>query len=82
VRTPTPAERVLLVTNHPYVRHQHCDAVRLLGSRYGCGIETVGFDDVATRAWGRPLGTSELLQEVRSSLLAMRQLHDALVPSE
>jgi hypothetical protein len=81
VRTPTPAERVLLITNDPYVRHQHCDAVRLLGSRYGCGIETIGFDDLTMRAWGRPLSTTELLQEVRSSLLAMRQLHDAVVRS-
>jgi hypothetical protein len=81
VRTPTAAERVLLITNDPYVRHQHCDAVRLLGSRYGCGIETIGFDGLATRSWGRPLSTTELLQEVRSSLLAMRQLHDALAPS-
>jgi hypothetical protein len=80
VHTPTPTERVLLVTNDPYVRHQHCDAVRLLGARYGCGIETVGMDDLAMRAWGRPLSTTELLQEVRSSLLAMRHLHDALVP--
>jgi hypothetical protein len=80
VGTPTAAERVLLITNAPYVRHQHCDAVRLLGSRYGCGIETIGFDDLAMRAWGRPLSTTELLQEVRSSLLAMRQLHDAVAP--
>jgi hypothetical protein len=81
VGTPTSAERLLLVTNDPYVRHQHCDAVRLLGSRYGCGIETIGFDDLAKRTWGRPLSTTELLQEVRSSLLAVRQLHDALVGS-
>ncbi|MER7004272.1 hypothetical protein ABT297_14680 [Dactylosporangium sp. NPDC000555] len=80
VCTPSAAERILLVTNDPYVRHQHCDAVRLLGLRYGCGIETVGFDDLATRAWGRPLSTTELLQEVRSSLMAMRNLHDAVTP--
>ncbi|GAA5194375.1 hypothetical protein GCM10023322_58580 [Rugosimonospora acidiphila] len=80
VSAPTAADRVLLVTNDPYVRYQHCDAIRLLGMRYGCGIETVGFDDLATREWGRPLSTTELLQEVRSSLLAARNLHDALVP--
>jgi hypothetical protein len=79
VHTPTPSERVLLVTNDPYVRHQHSDAVRLLGMRYGCGIETVGFDAAAMREWGRPLSTTELLQEVRSSVLAMRNLHDAVV---
>lgn len=81
VHTPTPSERVLLVTNAPYVRHQHCDAVRLLGRKYSCGIETIGFDDLTMQAWGRPLSTTELLQEVRSSLLAMRNLHAAIVPS-
>ena len=70
--------RVLLVTNAPYVQHQHCDAVRLLGDAYGCGIETVGMDDAATAEWGRPLATTELLQEVRSSVLAMRNLYRAM----
>jgi hypothetical protein len=79
VHTPTADERVLVITNSPYVRHQHCDAVRLLGGRYGCGIETIGYDDATRRAWGRPLSTTELLQEVRSSLLAMQNLHDAVV---
>ncbi|GAA1760336.1 hypothetical protein [Luedemannella helvata] len=78
VHTPTPADRVLLITNAPYVRHQHCDAVRLLGDRYGCGIETLGYDDAVTRTWGRRLHTTELLQEVRSSLLATRNLHTAV----
>jgi hypothetical protein len=79
VHTPAAAERVLVVTNDPYVRHQHCDAVRLLGGRYGCGIETVGYDDAVRSVWGRPLSTTELLQEVRSSVLAMQNLHDAVV---
>lgn len=81
VHAPTDTERVLLVTNDPYVRHQHCDAIRLLGARYGCAIETVGMDDSAMTEWSRPLSTTELLQEVRSSLLAMRHLHDSLVPA-
>lgn len=81
VHTPGAAERVLLITNDPYVRHQHCDAVRLLGTRYGCGIETIGFDDGTMRTWGRPLSTTELLQEVRSSVLAMRELHDSVAPA-
>ncbi|WP_432994081.1 hypothetical protein [Dactylosporangium sp. CA-233914] len=77
VVTPKAGERLLLVTNSPYVRHQHCDAIRLLGARYGVGVETVGFDDAAMTEWGRPLSTTELLQEVRSSILAMRNLHDS-----
>ena len=79
IGTPTAAQRVLLVTNDPYVQHQHCDAVRLLGVPYGCGIETIGFDALAMREWGRPRATTELLQEVRSSALAMRRLHDAVL---
>ncbi|GIJ43796.1 hypothetical protein Val02_06820 [Virgisporangium aliadipatigenens] len=79
VHTPGPGERVLLITNDPYVRYQQCDAVRLLGMRFGCGIETVGFDAEARREWYRPLSTTELLQEVRSSILAMRNLHHAVV---
>nr|BFE57272.1 hypothetical protein GCM10020063_017980 [Dactylosporangium thailandense] len=74
VERPRPGDRVLLVTNAPYVRHQHCDAIRLLGTRYGCGIETIGFDDAAMTEWGRPLSTTELLQEVRSSILSMSNL--------
>jgi hypothetical protein len=79
VHTPTADERVLVVTNDPYVRHQHCDAVRLIGGRYGCGVETIGYDAATRQVWGRPLSATELLQEVRSSLLAMRNLHDAIV---
>lgn len=78
VAEPAPDERVLLVTNDPYTRHQHCDAVRLLGMRFRCGIETVGFDSDAMSAWGRPLATTERLQEVRSSILAMRNLYQAV----
>ncbi|WP_344501967.1 hypothetical protein [Dactylosporangium maewongense] len=78
VSRPLRTDRVLLVTNDPYVRHQHCDAVRLLGLTYGCGIETIGMDDLATAEWGRPLATTELLQEVRSSILAMRNLYSAV----
>jgi hypothetical protein len=81
VHTPVPSDRVLFVTNDPYVRPQHCDAIRLIGRRYGCGIETVTIDDAAMREWTRPLSTTELLQEVRSSLLAMRNLYGALVPA-
>ncbi|GGM55748.1 hypothetical protein ACFFX1_08035 [Dactylosporangium sucinum] len=77
VVTPTPSERVLLVTNDPYVRHQHCDAVRLLGARYGCGVETVGIDGRATEGWHRPLSTTELLQDLRSAILASRNLYAA-----
>ena len=78
VGAPKPTDRVLLVTNDPYVRLQHCDAIRLLGLEYGCGIETVRLDAAASAEWVRPLSTTELLQEVRSSILAMARLLDSL----
>ena len=78
VGAPKPTDRVLLVTNDPYVRLQHCDAIRLLGLEYGCGVETVRLDAAASAEWVRPLSTTELLQEVRSSILAMARLLDGL----
>lgn len=78
VGAPKPTDRVLLVTNDPYVRLQHCDAIRLLGLEYGCGVETVRLDAAASAQWVRPLSTTELLQEVRSSILAMARLLDSL----
>jgi hypothetical protein len=78
VGAPKPTDRVLLVTNDPYVRLQHCDAIRLLGLEYGCGVETVRLDAEASAQWVRPLSTTELLQEVRSSILAMARLLDSL----
>jgi hypothetical protein len=78
VGAPKPTDRVLLVTNDPYVRLQHCDAIRLLGLEYGCGVETVRLDAAASAEWVRPLSTTELLQEVRSSILAMARLLDSL----
>jgi hypothetical protein len=78
VAEPAPSERVLLITNDPYVRLQHCDAIRLLGLRYGCGVETVRLDAAASAEWVRPLSTTELLQEVRSSILAKARLLDSL----
>jgi hypothetical protein len=78
VGAPQPAHRVLVVTNDPYVRLQHCDAMRLLALGYGCGVETVRLDAAHHATWVRALSTTELLQEVRSSILAMRALYNAL----
>jgi hypothetical protein len=78
VGAPQPAQRVLVVTNDPYVRLQHCDAMRLLALGYGCGVETVRLDAAHHATWVRALSTTELLQEVRSSILAMRALYNAL----
>jgi hypothetical protein len=79
VGLPKPDERVLLVTSDPYVLFQHCDAIRLLGLTYGCGVETVCLDEDAKAKWYRSLSTTELLQEVRSSILSLRNLHTAVL---
>ncbi|MEV1319546.1 hypothetical protein AB0J14_26100 [Micromonospora arborensis] len=69
--------RLLLVTTDIFVPFQHCDAVRLLGLRFGCDVETVGFDsDVSP--WVPPAPTSAILQEVRSAIRSMQALYEAL----
>ena len=78
-----PADRILVVTSPIYVPFQHSDAIRMLATRYGCGIDTIGFD--ATEA-AIPLapgatGPDRYLQEIRSGILSMQRLHHALVES-
>jgi hypothetical protein len=73
VASPTSRERLLLVTTDLFVPFQHCDAVRTLGLRYGCGVETVGFD-AARDAWVTPRAAAAVLQEVRSAILSMQRL--------
>lgn len=85
----TPEDRVLIVTCPLYVPFQHCDAIRTLGLTYGCAVETVGVDPAALAGSGR-LATSgrparswttdRYLQEVRSAIRAMRNLHTAVQP--
>ncbi|WFE52894.1 hypothetical protein [Micromonospora sp. WMMD1155] len=69
--------RLLLVTTDIFVPFQHCDAVRILGLGYGCGVETVGFANFTDR-WVQPAETFAILQEVRSAIRSMRALHHAL----
>ena len=69
---PEPAGgRLLMVTSDLFVPFQHCDAVRLLGLRYGCAVDTVGYPNPAARTW-------EYLQELRSAIRAMQGLERAL----
>jgi hypothetical protein len=69
--------RLLLVTTDIFVPFQHCDAVRLLGLRYGCSVDTVGFDTLSNPGLP-PTETFQILQEIRSSIRSMRALHRAL----
>ena len=77
VRLPAAGTRILMVTTDIFVPFQHCDAVRLLGLRYGCEVETVGFDSTANR-WVPPPSTAAVLQEVRSAIRSVQALHQAI----
>jgi hypothetical protein len=78
VARPEPDHRVLIVTSDADVPFQHCDAIRVLGVPYGCGVETVGLDPDITTFWLEPLSTTQLLQELNSAIRSMRLLHTAL----
>ncbi|GGO14693.1 hypothetical protein [Micromonospora parathelypteridis] len=69
--------RLLLVTTDIFVPFQHCEAVRLLGLRFGCDVETVGFDS-SVNPWVPPAPTFAILQEVRSTIRSMQALYEAL----
>ncbi|MCG5472067.1 hypothetical protein LADH09A_006102 [Micromonospora sp. LAH09] len=76
-------DRILVVTSSIYVPFQHNDAIRMLAMRYGCGIDTVGFDPTQATipmASGAT-GPDRYLQEIRSGILSMRRLHHALAGS-
>ncbi|MFU8853271.1 hypothetical protein ACNAW0_20110 [Micromonospora sp. SL1-18] len=75
---------VLMVTAQIYVPFQHCDALRTLAVPYGCGIDTVGVDPGLTALAGVPeptLTPGRYLQEIRSAIRSMRNLHAVLAPS-
>ena len=73
-------DRVLVVTSPIYVPFQHCDAIRMLALRHGCGIDTVGFDPALVTVPPAPsaAGPDRYLQEIRSAVLSMRALRSAL----
>jgi len=74
-----PTDRILIVTSPIYVPFQHCDAIRILGLRHGCGIDTVGFDParVPVPLAAGATGPDRYLQEIRSGILSMKRLDDA-----
>ena len=78
VARPEPEHRVLVVTSDADVPFQHCDAVRVLGVPYGCGVETVGLDPDVTARWLVPLSSTQLVQEVNSAVRSMRLLYESL----
>jgi hypothetical protein len=81
--TLSATDRVLVVTSPIYVPFQHCDAVRTLGIRYGCGIDTVGFDPAAITdpLLRQSVDPDRYLQEIRSAVRSMQWLFRALAPT-
>jgi hypothetical protein len=73
-------DRILVVTSPIYVPFQHADALRMLALRYGCGIETVGFDPGRVSVPPAPGATNpdRYLQEIRSAILSMMRLYRAV----
>ncbi|MFG1872022.1 hypothetical protein [Micromonospora arborensis] len=76
-------DRILVITSSIYVPFQHSDAIRMLAMRYGCGIDTIGFDPMNATIPMAAEATSpdRYLQEIRSGILSMRRLHHALAGS-
>jgi hypothetical protein len=74
------SDRVLVVTSPIYVPFQHCDAIRMIGLRHGCGIDTIGFDPESAAVPLAPgaTGPDRYLQEIRSGILSMKRLHGVL----
>ncbi|MEV6845150.1 hypothetical protein [Actinoplanes sp. NPDC051411] len=73
-------DRILVVTTPIYVPFQHGDAIRILGLRHGCGIDTIGVDPSRVTVPFAPGATNpdRYLQEMRSAIVSMRALHQAL----
>ncbi len=78
-----PTDRILVVTSPIYVPFQHTDAICMLAARYGCGIDTIGFDATQATVPLAPgaTGPDRYLQEIRSGILSMRRLHRGLADS-
>jgi len=74
-----PGGRVLAVTSAIYIPFQHADAIRMLGLPYQAHVDTVGVDTTTVREdyLRRTFAPSQYLQEVRSALLSLRNLHRA-----
>ena len=75
----SPGQSLLIVTTYHYRLYQLADAIRLLGLPYGVERDAVGMMPGAVDArlaW--EASPTALLQELRSSIRALRTLHTAL----
>lgn len=74
-----PGERVLIVTTEIYVPFQHADALRMLALPYGVDVDATGVDPGRMHpALAQSFEAHHYLQEVRSTIRALRALHTAL----
>ncbi len=74
-----PGQRLLIVTTDIYVPFQHAAAVRMMALPYGVEIDTVGAPAGALRPQlAQPFSAHHYLQELRSTIHALRDLNAAL----
>jgi hypothetical protein len=73
-----PGQRLLLVTTPIYVPAQHAAAVRMLQLPYGVSVETVGNDPAVVGVAGQGSTPTKYLQEIRSTIRALRQFRGPL----
>lgn len=75
----TPGQRLLLVTSDIYVRFQHAAALRTLALPHSVSVDAIGIQpgDVDL-SLAQEFEPHQYLQEVRSTIRALRSLHLAL----
>jgi hypothetical protein len=74
-----PGERVLVVTTQIYAPYQHADALRMLALTYGVEVDVTGVvPGDAHPGLRQSFGPDKYLQEIRSTIRALRDLHAAL----
>lgn len=74
-----PGDRVLVVTTAIYVPFQHANALRMLALPYGVEVDTVGQQPGAFDVrLAQEFLPHHYLQELRSTIRALRDLHGAL----
>lgn len=72
-------QRLLIVTSEIYVPYQHADALRMLALPYGVTVDAVGVDPGSVDPdLHQDFDAHHYLQEIRSTVRALRALHGAL----
>jgi hypothetical protein len=74
-----PGQRLLVVTTEIYVPFQHADALRMLALPHGVQVDVVGVNPgKAHPELRQTFEPHNYLQEIRSTIRALRALHGAL----